>query len=318
MFVLGLKEISAELRVKWNGRETSAKLHKMTVAEYKEFLVKAEAFAGIPNPDKDHFLFLRADCKYDFIRFLVNEHSFLSMVFADRLHPYSKWERLVSFFILNSTMLTLLIFVASGHAFKKDHTTTASNNEPTQTDLALYEYFILAPIRVVVSFILYYILAAPFDRRWSDRARFWTNMGGHLFMVVGSLGGLYALWEASMVIKVAADELQENLPGFLYSVMICGNVCEVILIYLKFVDLGEDSPVPLWARTLLIVSERITCGTLAIGQWHKQNLVQIEHGYSHSRQAVSDVSVEAGACAIAPPPQEIELPPAQDLALEDF
>jgi hypothetical protein len=313
MFVFGLKGISAELRLKWNGREppgqTSEVLKRMTVSEYKLFLIKADAFAGIPNPDRDKmFWFLNGECKYDFIRYLVNEHSFLAMVFADKYHPYSKWERLVSFFILNSFMLTLLIFIASGHVFKRDNAKTASNNEPTATEMALYEYFVLAPIRVVVSFMLYYIFAAPFDRQWSDRGKWWTNTASHVFMVLGSLGGLYALWQASMVIKVAADELQENLPNYVYSVMICGNLCEVFLIYLKFVDLSEDSTVPRWLRSLLIVIDSMTCRLLSIGQWRRQQRLQIEHdGVQQSAESVE------GVVSVAPTAQEqsaeTELPP---------
>jgi hypothetical protein len=268
MWVFHISGIVEKKRVLYTGKESSKKLSTMNEEEYKNFLVAAPAYAGIPARGEGR-LCLKPEATSDFVRYLTNEHSQLAMLFADPLHPYSINERLCAFFILNSIMLMLLMFAASGILFN-------TTREPTRNELMVYNFCVLSPAKVVVAFIEYIIFCAPFDRKFTPEARKKVNIIGHVLMFLMVGAAFYCLWEASMVIRIANDELQENLPSYIYSVLISSNLIETLMIYLKFVDLSEKSKLPEVIRLSLIFVHKVTWGLLRIGEWDRQHMAECQ------------------------------------------
>lgn len=278
MLLIDLTGFTKSYRLKWSGKGRSEKIDSMNDEQYKIFLVKAQSHAGIKSTSKGA-LFIHTEVADDFIRHIANEHSFISMLFADDKHPYSRNERLCSFFILNCIMMMFLFFFASGYIFHN------GGNEPRKKMMYMYEICVLSPIKVVVSRALYYILCAPCDRKWSADARWYVNIFGHTTMFCMTGTGFYALWRASLVLRVAKDELGENLPSYIWSVLVTGNLMETFLIYLKFLDISDKSNLPAPVKALLICVDKLSFGLLRIGEWQRQK-VRYEMKMTAKRTAV--------------------------------
>jgi hypothetical protein len=249
IYLVDASEIFTTIRHSLCGREKSSKLSALSDAEYARFLLSAQVYAGIPG---DSCCGLKSGCWDDFIRYCVNQHTLLSMLLADPLHPYARKERLASFFVLNTFGFMLVCLTL---------------NMDRRSSL-ITSIVIIAPVKLFMKTLLYYLLATPCNMDCKKNWRIIVDRFGHI--VTGMLFALGFVWLfiAAYHIISASSELESRyaeygvLWQYVYTVMVVANVEEGLLIYAKFVDSLQN---PLW-YTL----NSLTCGIFSVGIWWRQ------------------------------------------------
>lgn len=156
----------------------------MNEITYKEFLLSTPIFVGIPAwIYPSGIMCLEPGAFEDYFRLIANENPLLSMVLADKDHPYSRRERQVSFFVVQT------------FGFFFTCCTSALRNT---TSAVLINCLVVSPFMILLNYFFYLILALPCCVQCSVKHIF--SFLGHGIAFFFVIIGLVMVWAGTYIL----------------------------------------------------------------------------------------------------------------------
>lgn len=227
---------------------------------------------------------MNSACRGDYIFYVLNQNSLLSMFACVPEHPFSRYDRRLAFIVQHSVaFIFAILFKVIG-----DSTTTLILN-----------IFVVIPIKMVVVTGFYAFVACPCLQGTEhgclkclfgcceNLGSFWA----HIFVVIS------LVWLVLAGYGTVRNDNLKTLGGYLWSVFVIGQAVENILAFFNF------------ALSTCHVDIKVCCITVfTISPWHKS---YIKNGATKSRTlcclypflSINVVSAERG---IVPEMAEIE------------